>query len=151
MDMRITTTELWNLLRDEGKKFFSVEFERRTNSRDGLRHAGDIRTMLCRTGMSKYKKGLIADATRDEHDFRHGILTVWSMDAYTANLRRGMSKETAAFASWRCIDITTVHKCSLLNGFDIDYTDLPPDIVIGHHNIVNEYRLANLPRTPLAV
>lgn len=149
--MRITTTELWNLLRDGTKQFFSVEFERRTNSRDGSKMAGDIRTMLCRTGMSKYKKGIIADADRDQHDFNHGILTVWSMDAYRSNLQRGLNKEAAAFASWRCIDITTVRKCSLLNGFDIDYTDLPPDIVIGHHAIVNEYRLAHLPRTPIAV
>jgi hypothetical protein len=151
--MRINTTDLWNLMR-LGNQFFSVTFERRTTSRNGSAQAGEMRTMLCRCGMSKYKKGVRSDAETDARDYRHGILTVWSMDAYTANRRRGMDKNAAAFAAWRCIDVVTVRKCSLLNHYELPAgveADLPPDIVIGHHQITNEYRLNHMPRTPVAV
>jgi hypothetical protein len=131
-------------------QFFSVTFERRTTSRNGTAQSGELRTMLCRSGMSKYKKGVRSDAEVDAKDYRHGILTVWSMDAYTTAVRNGMDKTAAAFAAWRSIDVTTVSKCSLLKHYDVS-VELPPDIVIGHHNITNEYRLNNLPRTPIAV
>lgn len=148
--MRINTTDLWNIIQTAGNQFFSVEFERRTDSRDGKAKAGDKRTMLCRTGMAKYKKGMIADADRELRDYQHGIITVWDVQAYLSNVKRGMTKTDAAFKAWRSIDVVTVTKCSILNhlAFASEF-ELPPDIVIGHHNITNEYRLAHMPRTPV--
>lgn len=145
--MRITTSQLFTILSNT-TQFFSVSFERRTPGING-EPVGSIRKMLCRTGMNKYKKGIISDADRAERDFKHGILTVWSVDAFNENLAKGMDHNTAAFAAWRSIDLITIRKCSLLGSLGID-TDLPPDQIIGDHNLTNQYRLAHLPRQPIA-
>jgi hypothetical protein len=104
--------------------------------------------------MSKYKLGVIPDAVRDTEDFENAVLTVWSMDAYNSHLRRGMPKQWSAMNAWRRVDLITLRSCSLLDRVDlpIDVSDsLPPDIVGGYHNLSNQYRLNNLPRTPLLV
>lgn len=146
MARHITTDELWNILRYEGSEFFSVEFERRTRSRRHNARPGTITKMLCRTGMNKYKLGIESNAQRDARDFQNCILTVWSCDAYNANIQRGMSKEQAAFNSWRTIDIATVRSCSLLDKLEIENAKLPPDIIAGVHRITNQFRLQNMPR-----
>lgn len=135
----ITVDTIWNVLRTENS-FFSVTFERRTNRKGGSAVAGDTRTMLCRTGMSKYKKGVIPDAVRDAEDFDHGVLTVWSMDAYMKNRNEGMDTWTAGMNAWRRIDVMGIQKCSLIAD-----TDLPPSYHAGFHNLTNQYRLAHMP------
>jgi hypothetical protein len=156
MSRRITTDELWTMLRFGSSSFFSVEFERRTSRSDGTNPAGTLRKMLCRTGMNKYKLGVIPDVQRDTEDFRHGILTVWSFDSYLGNLRRGMSKLDAGLNAWRRVDLITLRSCSLLSKIDleamgINETLLPPDVIAGVHHLTNQYRLSHLPREPIAV
>jgi hypothetical protein len=144
MPKRITVDELFHLLHDATPHFFSVTFDRRTNRRDGSAVQGEERKMLCRCGIHKYKLGVIPDAIRDAEDFRTATITVWSMDSYMAQKRRGVDDDTAAWNSWRRIDLVTVKDCSIWHG-----DDLPPDILAGLHNITNAYRLANLPRMPV--
>lgn len=139
--MIITVDQLWQELRygTEGK-FFSVEFERRTNSQRRVQVAGDIRKMLCRTQMHSYKKGIISDRHRDEQDFRCGILTVWSMDSYMLSRRHGTTHEVSAMDAWRRIDLAGVRKCSLFHNEEISmriHSEL--------HEITNTWRLANMP------
>lgn len=142
MATRITTDQLWTILREQGNRFFSVTFERRTSRKDGTADAGALRTMLCRTGMNAYKKGVIPDQVRDAEDFRNGIITVWSVDVFRRNVKElGLDKEQAAWNAWRRIDVITVRECSLLED-----AELPPEFVEGAHQITNEYRLSHLPR-----
>lgn len=139
----MNTLELWTLLRYHNQ-FFSVTFNRRTDKKDGSAPAGSSRTMLCRTAntMRKYKKGVISDDNIDAKDIKNAILTVWSVDAYRANLKKGMNQTDAAFNAWRCIDLVTVTRCSLVQ---IDDVDLPPVYDEDVHSISNEYRLDNMP------
>ena len=140
---KITVDELFNLIRfgTEGK-FFSVTFQRRTDRRDGSAVAGDLRTMLCRTNMTKFKLGVVSDFERDEEDFRNAIITCWDFGQYIVNRRTGLSKRQAGFRSWRRIDICGIRNISLLNRNEII---LPPKIRPHLHRINNVFRLANLP------
>lgn len=139
--MQITVDQLFAMLRNEGR-LFSVTFERRTDSRRNVQLAGDDRTMLCKTGMSKYKKGLVLDAARDEEDFRHGILTVWDVNAYHRNVRRGLADFMAGWKAWRRIDLCGIRELSLL-----DEEQLPPLIHNELHSLTNEFRLENMPQS----
>jgi hypothetical protein len=148
---RITVDELFTLLRFAGNEFFSVEFKRRTDSVKGV-PAGTTRKMLCRTGMQAYKQGIQSDSDRDARDYQHGILTVWSLDAYNEYRKRGIEKDKAARRAWRTIDLVTVTSCSLLTQADLPEgvtPDLPPDIRANQHQITNKYRLAHMPRKPI--
>ena len=142
---RPTVDVMFNVLRNTNQ-FFSVEFKRRTARPDGTAVEGDTRKMLCRAAgtMEAYKLGVIPTAARDEEDFRHAILTVWSMDAYMAQIRRGVERQVAAWNAWRRIDLTTVTQLSAM-----PLAQLPPDIRRNVHDITNAYRLANLPRRPI--
>lgn len=99
--------------------------------------------MLCKTAaeMTRYKLGRIPQDARDEEDFRCGILTVWSMDAYMRNRRAGMDKETAGYNAWRRIDLMGLRhpeaKCSL-----VDSSKLPATYLPFLHEVTNQYRLA---------
>lgn len=140
MSKRLTTDELFYLLRYEVDKFFSVEFERRLN-RPG-KPAGSIRKMLCRTNMTKFKQGIISDLARDTRDFQHGILTVFDITTYLRFLRQGIAPEIAGPNSYRCIDLVSTK--TIISELEIG--DLPPDVVANMHQITNAYRLANMPR-----
>lgn len=141
---RITVDELFNILRNENS-FFSVEFERRTNRADGTAAQGDIRRMIARSNVNNYKLGVIPDDVRAAEDFRHALLTVWDVQAYHRNRAQGMGQWDAGRNAWRRIDLTTVRAVSVL-----PLDDLPPDIIANLHDITNAYRLANLPREPIA-
>lgn len=139
---KITTDLLFDLLRHETNgKFFSVTFQRRTTRHNRTQVAGDERTMLCRTGMKKYKLGVVSDESRDEEDFRCAVLTVWSVSDFMRLTKTGIDKLTAGFNAWRRIDLCSVLECSL-----VDDKELPPEIIDGLHEITNTYRLANMPR-----
>lgn len=141
MAKTITTAELFKLLRyNTGGHFFRVTFECRTPShRNPFAPAGRERTMLCRTGVNAFKKGKIDQADRDAEDFRHGLITVWSVTDYHKNIKHGMTTVDAAFDAWRRIDLITVKECSL-----VDDVELPPEVVAGVHHITNEFRLKNM-------
>lgn len=139
--MQLTVDEIFDLLQQENH-FFSVTFERRTNGVHQV--AGDLRTMLCRTGMSRYKLGLIPDAVRAEEDFRHGILTVWSLNDYNRNRRQGMSDFNAGYNAWRRIDLLKIKALSVV-GPEL----LPPTIRNELHELTNVFRLANMPESAI--
>lgn len=141
MPTEITVDELFRLMRFESKgRFFSVVTERRTRSLRNRQQQGDLRKMLCRTGMVSHKKGIIPDEARDREDFQHGILTVWSMDAYMENRRRGQGHEDAAYYAWRRVDLMGLKKCSLLEDTELEVTYHPY-----MHDLSNEWRLAHMP------
>ena len=145
---KITTDELFDVLRYETEgRFYSVTFERRTTRRNRTARAGELRTMLCKTGaeMSSYKLGVISTEARDEEDLRTGTITVWSMDAYTRLRKMGWPHENAAWNSWRRIDLMGIKECSL-----IDDEELPPTYRPAYHHVTNRYRLAHMPRVSQA-
>lgn len=146
MPQRITVDQLFNVLRFGTPHFFSVTFERRTSRADGSAVAGDNRTMLCRTGVERYKQGVVPNALRDAEDFRCGVLTVWAMDVYMRLRRRGMDQEHAGWEAWRRVDLVTLSECSIIAS-----DELPPDIIANLHNITNAYRAANMPRQPIVL
>lgn len=135
----LKTHEIFNLLH-RSQKFFSITFERRTTRRDETARAGELRTMLCRSGVNKYKRGIISDAQRLIEDFNACILTVWSIDVFMRLRRQGMGIAMAGQRSWRRIDLTKIQKCSIL-----EENELPPVMVQNMHDIRNGFRLANLP------
>lgn len=141
MANRITTADLFNLLRNSNGHFFKVRFECRTASRRHCLPAGRDREMLCRTGVKAFRKGKISQEERDKEDFRNGVLTCWSVGDFHQNVKDGKPTMEAAFDAWRRIDILTVKECSLL-----DDDELPPEIVDGVHQISNEFRLQNMPK-----
>ena len=140
-----TVDQIFDILHGE-HQFFSVTFARRTTRKDGSAKAGDLRTLLCRTGVSKYVKGVLPPGQRYNEDFKCCVLTVWAMDVFCSLRRQGLDKDAAAWRSWRRIDLTSIVKLSVLPD-----SDLPPDIYAGVHEITNEYRLANMPKEPIPV
>lgn len=139
--MPTTVNDIFDILSGINE-FFSVTFARRTSRRDGSAIAGDMRTMLCRTNVHKYKLGIIPDAVREIEDLTNGVLTVWSMDVYM-RLRRN-AVPNAGWLAWRRIDLVTISDLSIL-----PEAELPPDFVGALHNIRNAYRAANMPRVPI--
>lgn len=133
-----TVDEIFNILRMHNQ-FFYVEFKRRTNSKDGSAKAGDIRKMLCKTNMNKFKKGAISVAQRDEEDFKNGVLTVWSVNDYHKYVESGMSPIEAGFNSWRRVDLISLINCSV-----IPKKEIPPAIRMSFHKLSNRYRLSNI-------
>ena len=140
---RLTVDQIFAQLRFATNQFYSVEFERRTNRPDGTAVAGDVRTMLCRTGgtMTAYKRGVISDAQRDQEDFTHAVLTVWDVQAFMRARAQGLNRQAAGCAAWRRIDLVTLRKLSV-----VPRRRLPPDIRRGLHQIRNAFRRANMPR-----
>lgn len=133
------THEIFNLLH-RSRKFFSITFERRTTRRDETARAGELRTMLCRSGVHKYKRGIISDAQRLTEDFNACILTVFDIGTFLRNRQQGMAIAMAGHRSWRRIDLTKIQQCSIL-----EENELPPVMVQNMHDIRNGFRLANLP------
>ena len=134
----MTVDEIFNILR-LNNQFFQVSFNRRTDSKHSNAKAGDVRTMLCRTNMHKYKKGIIEDAERDNEDFVNGILTVWSVSDYHNLVKKGMNPIQAGYNAWRRIDLTSLIECSI-----VPKKLLPPDIRNGLHIFKNQYRKTHL-------
>jgi hypothetical protein len=115
----ITIDQLFHLLHDGNEgKFFSVTFTKKSDNTE--------RTMLCRTGVSKYTKGILPPGERLQQDYKNSVLTVWDMIAYNKNLKEGQDKQKAAMNAYRRINIPTITQCSLL-----DKTELPPNINTG--------------------
>jgi len=139
INMKITVDQLFRLLSEEGH-FFSVTFERRTRGRS--QRPGDLRRMLCRTGVQDFKLGVISDAHRAEEDFRHGLITVFDINAFLRNRRHGVSDFDAGYNAWRRIDLCGIRELSLL-----DEDTLPPTIHNELHHITNPWRLAHMPIT----
>lgn len=134
----MTVDEIFNILR-LNNQFFKVTFKRRTDSKNSSAKAGDLRTMLCRTNMHKYKKGIIQDAQRDDEDLINGVLTVWSVNDYNNYVNKGMNPTDAGYKAWRRIDLTSITECSI-----VPKKMLPPDIRKGVHLFKNQYRANNL-------
>ena len=65
------------LLRSKGHEIFSITFRRRTDSKDGLHKAGDVRVMTCRLHVNKGVKGV--DPNRRERDKANSLITVYEM------------------------------------------------------------------------
>ncbi len=128
---KLTVDELFDLLRyDTDGRFYSVTFERRGTRRDGSQRPGDLRTMLCKTAatMTRYKRGVISNEHRDEEDLRCAVLTVWDVQAFMRNIKRGMSKWSAGYNAWRRIDLAGLKECSL-----VELGELPPTIRLELH------------------
>ena len=152
---KLRVDELFNVLRYSKGEFFTVQFERRTNSENWRLRAGDIRTMLCRTGVTDFKRGIVSDAERDAEDFRHGILTVFDAGWFISQLRDIAARLKCRINeipqdvryevgcnSWRRIDLCGLRDCSLIGD-----EALPPKIVPQFHSLTNEWRLAHMPPT----
>lgn len=91
--------------------------------------------------MDVYKKGIISDSARDHEDFEHGIITVWSMDAYLKLRQAGTPREIAGFKAWRRIDIMGIRTISLIADEQLDIYYHP------HlHHLTNEFRLLHMPQ-----
>jgi hypothetical protein len=65
-------------LQAHGHRLFSVTFVRRTDSRDGVHKAGDLRHMVCRLHVNKDVKG--NDPNRKERDRNNNLITVFEMN-----------------------------------------------------------------------
>jgi len=107
----VARKKLFSIIKHEGNRFFSVYFIRKTDSKNGKK--GQLRKMLCRTGVNNYKKGIIPDEVRDKEDLDHGVLTVWSVDSYQSNIKNGMDKTLAASNAWRRINLDEIVSCSI--------------------------------------
>ncbi len=139
-----TVDEIFNILRMHNQ-FFYVEFERRTDSKNSSAKAGDIRKMLCRTNMNRFKKGIVPDAKRDDEDFKNGVLTVFSVNDYHKYVKDGMNAIDAGYNSWRRIDLVSLVSCSV-----IPKKEIPPAIRMSFHKLSNRYRLDNIPGKELS-
>lgn len=66
-----------DLLRFKGHEIFSITFRRRTDQRDGLHKAGELRSMTCRLHVKKNVKG--TDPNRGQRDRENSLITVYEM------------------------------------------------------------------------
>jgi hypothetical protein len=139
LSRKLRVDQIFHLLRQNGK-FFSVTFNRRTNS--STAKAGDEVKILCRTGVNKYSSGALPAGYRDEEDSRTGTLTVWSMTHYMKYRASGLDIVAAGKKSYRRIDVCSITMCSVVHT-----GNLPPIIKEEWHKITNIYRKQNMPKT----
>jgi hypothetical protein len=151
---KLTVDEAFDLLRfDTEGRFFSVTTERRTDRADRSQVAGDLRTMLCKAAgtMSRYKRGIIPDEVRDREDAQHGLITVWSLDAFMRYRRGGNCRKchgpcrNMGEHSFRRVDLMGLRhpqaECSVIDADELPITYRP-----ALHHVTNEFRAANMPR-----
>ena len=112
---------IWRIFFEAAKsgQFFSVTFKRRTDKRERnkvtgqmetIARAGDLRSMVCRTGVKKHLTGEgAAYSFRDK-----GLLPVWEVAAYKVGRETGLSEDEAGKKAYRAVPVDTITEISLV-------------------------------------